>query len=163
EVLFDVFEARRGAKRPSMLYCGEDRRARKGAVRLIRDVGFEPVDAGPLRVARYAEPFTALIAPLAYEGGRGPRASDRFGWAVPLRLARPAPLIRASGRRPDARAGFDRVRRPGDALVALPSAREPSAARVPALSPRGSMQPKASSPRQRDHDARSPSACCCPP
>jgi hypothetical protein len=49
---------------------------------LIRDVGFEPVDAGPLRVARYLEPFTLAIAQLAYEGNEGPQLAyriERFG------------------------------------------------------------------------------------
>ena len=78
EVLFPVFEAKRRAKRPSLLYCGDDERARKIAVRLIRDAGFEPEDAGPLRVARYLEPFTLLIAQLAYEGRKGPELAYRF-------------------------------------------------------------------------------------
>jgi len=80
EVLFDVFESKRRAKRPSLLYCGEDPRAKKIAGRLIRDVGFEPLDAGPLRMARYTEPFTLLVAQLAYEGDRGPELSYRFEW-----------------------------------------------------------------------------------
>ena len=80
EVLFDVYEARRRARRPSLLYCGDDRRAKQVAARLIRDVGFEPVDAGPLRIARYTEPFTLLIAQLAYEGDRGPELAYRFEW-----------------------------------------------------------------------------------
>src|SRR6267154_1345638 len=67
EVLFDVFEARRKSTRPSLLYCGDDAAAKKVAATLIHDVGFDPVDAGPLRVARYMEPFTLLIAQLAYE------------------------------------------------------------------------------------------------
>jgi len=49
---------------------------------LIRDVGFEPVDAGPLRIARYLEPFTLAIAQLAYEGDQGPELAyriERFG------------------------------------------------------------------------------------
>ena len=49
---------------------------------LIRDVGFEPVDAGPLRIARYLEPFTLAIAQLAYEGDEGPELAyriERFG------------------------------------------------------------------------------------
>jgi predicted dinucleotide-binding enzyme len=29
---------------------------------LIRDVGFEPLDAGPLRIARYLEPFALAMA-----------------------------------------------------------------------------------------------------
>src|SRR5439155_3756476 len=60
EVLFDVFAARRKAHRPSLVYCGDDSRAKKTAAGLIRDVGFDPVDAGPLRIARYTEPFTLL-------------------------------------------------------------------------------------------------------
>ena len=48
--------------------------------RLIRDVGFEPVDAGPLRIARYLEPFTLAIAQLAYEGDEGPELAYRIEW-----------------------------------------------------------------------------------
>jgi hypothetical protein len=80
EVLFDVFEARRKAKRPSMIYCGDDDAAKEVTAELVRDVGFEPVDAGPLRIARYTEPFTLLIAQLAYEGDRGPELAYRFEW-----------------------------------------------------------------------------------
>ena len=83
EVLFDVFEARRRARRPSLLYCGDDASARKVAVELIKDVGFDPVDAGPLRIARYMEPFTLLIARLAYDGVRGPELAYRFEWLGP--------------------------------------------------------------------------------
>src|SRR6266511_4333060 len=49
EVLFGVFEARRKATRPSLVYCGDDASSKKIAAQLIRDVGFDPVDAGPLR------------------------------------------------------------------------------------------------------------------
>jgi predicted dinucleotide-binding enzyme len=80
EVLFDVFARRRRKPRPSMLFCGDDATARRTAMRLIRDLGFDPVDAGPLRSARFLEPFTLLIARLAYEGKRGPRLAYRFQW-----------------------------------------------------------------------------------
>ena len=80
EVLFGVFEGRRRAKRPTLVYCGDDRPAKDVAARLIHDAGFEPVDAGPLRIARYTEPFTLLIAQLAYEGDRGPELAYRFEW-----------------------------------------------------------------------------------
>src|SRR5438132_6156309 len=43
EVLFDVFEARRKATRPSLVYCGDDASSKKIAAQLIRDVGFDPV------------------------------------------------------------------------------------------------------------------------
>ena len=78
EVLFDVFESRRKATRPSLVYCGDDPKSKKVAAELIRDVGFDPVDGGPLRIARYTEPFTLLIAQLAYEGKGGPRLAYRF-------------------------------------------------------------------------------------
>jgi predicted dinucleotide-binding enzyme len=78
EVLFDVFAARRRTRKPSLVYCGDDARGKRVAAELIRDVGFEPVDAGPLRIARYTEPFTLLIAQLAYEGDEGPELAYRF-------------------------------------------------------------------------------------
>src|SRR6266545_7861380 len=78
EVLFGVFAARRKARKPSLVYCGDDARSKKIAAELIRDVGFDPVDAGPLRIARYTEPFTLLIAQLAYEGDEGPELAYRF-------------------------------------------------------------------------------------
>jgi hypothetical protein len=78
EVLFSVFERRRKRVRPSLVYCGDDRRAKRVAAELIRDVGFEPIDAGPLHVARYTEPFSLLVAQLAYEGKGGPKLAYRF-------------------------------------------------------------------------------------
>jgi hypothetical protein len=78
EVFFGVFEARRKNVRPSLVYCGDDAKSKKVAAELIRDVGFDPVDAGPLRIARYTEPFTLLIAQLAYEGAEGPELAYRF-------------------------------------------------------------------------------------
>ena len=78
EVLFGVYEARRKTSRPSLVYCGDDSRSKKIAAELIRDVGFDPVDAGPLQIARYTEPFAMLIAQLAYEGKGGPELAYRF-------------------------------------------------------------------------------------
>jgi len=78
EVLFGVFAAKRKAKRPSLVYCGDDQGAKDVAATLIRDVGFDPVDAGPLRIARYLEPFTLLMGQLAYEGEGGPELAYRF-------------------------------------------------------------------------------------
>ena len=58
EVLFSVFERAGSGKsgagsatRPSVVYCGDNARAKKVAARLITDVGFEPLDAGLLRIA----------------------------------------------------------------------------------------------------------------
>lgn len=78
EVLFSVFEHKRNKNRPSLVYCGDDRKAKKIAAKLIRDVGFDPIDAGPLRIARYMEPCAMLIAQLAYESDEGPELTYRF-------------------------------------------------------------------------------------
>jgi predicted dinucleotide-binding enzyme len=80
EVLFSVFEARGQATRPSLVYCGDDSGSKEVAAELIREVGFNPVDAGPLRIARYTEPFALLVAQLAYEGTEGPELAYRFEW-----------------------------------------------------------------------------------
>ena len=80
EVLFDVFAARRKKTRPSLVYLGDEARSKKVVAALIREVGFDPVDAGPLRIARYTEPFTLLVAQLAYEGAKGPELAYRFEW-----------------------------------------------------------------------------------
>jgi len=78
EVLFSVFESRRNKNRPSLIYYGDHKRAKTVAARLIRDVGFDPVDAGPLETARYTEPFTMLVAQLAYETSRSAKLAYRF-------------------------------------------------------------------------------------
>jgi predicted dinucleotide-binding enzyme len=78
EVLYGVYAARRKARRPSLVYCGDHADAKDLAAGLIRDVGFDPWDAGPLRIARYTEPFALLVAQLAYEGEGGPELAYRF-------------------------------------------------------------------------------------
>ena len=80
EVLFGVYEAKRKAKRPSLVYCGDDESSKAVAAELIRDVGFDPLDVGPLQIARYTEPFALLVAELAYEGEGGPELAFRFEW-----------------------------------------------------------------------------------
>ena len=80
EVLFAVYAAKRKGRAPSLVYCGDDAKAKRVAARLIRDLGFEPIDGGPLRIARYTEPFALLVAQLAYEGRRGPQLAYRFDW-----------------------------------------------------------------------------------
>ena len=78
EVLFGVFEARRKAARPSIVYCGDDASSKRTAAELIHEVGFDPVDAGPLWIARYTEPFALLVAQIAYESKGGPELAYRF-------------------------------------------------------------------------------------
>ncbi|HUI71074.1 MAG TPA: NAD(P)-binding domain-containing protein [Spirochaetia bacterium] len=83
EVLFGVYESRHEAQRPSLVFCGDDSKSKDLIARLIRDAGFDPVDAGPLRIARYTEPFALLVGQLAYEGTKGPEMSYRFEWGHP--------------------------------------------------------------------------------
>jgi hypothetical protein len=78
EVLFGVFEARRRKSRPGLVLCGDDAGSKEIAARLIRDAGFDPLDAGPLRIARYSEPFALLVAQLAYGGEIGPELAYHF-------------------------------------------------------------------------------------
>jgi predicted dinucleotide-binding enzyme len=80
EVLFGVFEAKGKNTRPSLVYCSDDKSAKGVAARLIDDAGFDPVDVGPLRIARYTEPFALLVAELAYNGEGGPELAYRFEW-----------------------------------------------------------------------------------
>jgi predicted dinucleotide-binding enzyme len=79
EVLFGVYEGKLEG-RPSLVYCGDDAGSKGVAAGLIRDAGFEPLDAGPLRIARYTEPFALLVGQLAYEGTAGPEMAYRFEW-----------------------------------------------------------------------------------
>ncbi len=78
EVLFNVFAGRRRKHRPSLLFCGDDRGAKKVAAGLIRDVGYEPLDVGALEMSRHLEPFAMVVAQLAYEGKGGPELVYRF-------------------------------------------------------------------------------------
>jgi|SRR5579863_1655244 predicted dinucleotide-binding enzyme len=78
EAFFGVFKARHKEPRPGLVYCGDDQKAKDVAVKLIKDVGFDPVDCGPIRIARYTEPFALLVGQLAYEGDGGPELAYRF-------------------------------------------------------------------------------------
>jgi len=49
------------------------------AMTLIRGLGFDPVDAGPARIARHIEPSALLVAQLAYEGKGGLELASSSG------------------------------------------------------------------------------------
>jgi predicted dinucleotide-binding enzyme len=80
EVLFDVYRSRKHGEEPSMMYCGDDSGAKRTTGKLIQDLGFEPFDMGALAMARNLEPFSHLIAHIAYEGERSARVAYRFEW-----------------------------------------------------------------------------------
>jgi len=73
-----VFESKGKETRPSLVYCGDDQSAKNVAAKLIHDAGFDPVDAGGLRIARCTEPFALLVGELAYGGQGGPELAYRF-------------------------------------------------------------------------------------
>ena len=54
-------------------------RSKKKLERLARDAG--GIAHRPLKMARYAEPFTLLVAQLAYEDERGPALAYRFEYS----------------------------------------------------------------------------------
>jgi predicted dinucleotide-binding enzyme len=78
EVLFSVFENRKRKTRPDLVFCGNHKGAKKTATTLIRDVGFNPVDVGELAAARYIEPFSLLLAEIAYKGSERGELAYRF-------------------------------------------------------------------------------------
>jgi 8-hydroxy-5-deazaflavin:NADPH oxidoreductase len=52
-------------------YAGDSERAKATAKSLIESTGFQPVDAGPLRNARYLEPLAGLNIYFGYGAGHG--------------------------------------------------------------------------------------------
>ena len=74
------------AERPAVCFCGDDARAKRAVARLIRQIGFDPVDCGALHIARYLEPMSLLVAELAYNRRRRPEVGVRI-----LRAGRNAP------------------------------------------------------------------------
>lgn len=64
--------------RTVMFTCGDDEAAKPAVLRLVEDVGFEAVDAGPLLVARLLEPLAMLWIHLAH----GQSLGREFGFAL---------------------------------------------------------------------------------
>jgi 8-hydroxy-5-deazaflavin:NADPH oxidoreductase len=59
-------------------YCGDDAAAKEIVKTLILDAGFEPVDAGSLRNARYLEPMAQLNIQIAYGQKGGTNVAFRY-------------------------------------------------------------------------------------
>ena len=55
---------------PVMFIAGDDPDAKKAVQTLAEDIGFEAIDAGPLKASRYLEPMAMQWIKLAY-GGAG--------------------------------------------------------------------------------------------
>jgi len=65
-------DPRFGTQRASMFICGDDASAKATVVRLAGELGFDPVDCGPLTQARLLEPLAMLWISMAYAYGAGP-------------------------------------------------------------------------------------------
>ncbi len=63
---------------PSIFYAGDDERAKKTVAQLIAELGFDPVDTGPLRSARYLEAMAMLWVFMAYGMQRGTDSAFRL-------------------------------------------------------------------------------------
>lgn len=56
-----------GSQPATIFYCGDDEAAMGMVAGLIRELGYEAVDSGPLENARYLEPLGELLVQLAYD------------------------------------------------------------------------------------------------
>lgn len=63
---------------PQVPYCGDDTAAKDRVRAMIGAIGFEPIDAGPLRNARLIEPLALMTINFGYALGQGRRISPRF-------------------------------------------------------------------------------------
>jgi NADPH-dependent F420 reductase len=61
-----------GGQSATMFICGDDSEAKKTVKQLSDDLGFETVDAGPIKTARLLEPLAMLWIHLAYGMNVGP-------------------------------------------------------------------------------------------
>lgn len=64
-------DSRYAAGKPMMLYCGDDPAAKALARQLAGDLGFDPIDFGPLSNARYSEAMAMTWIWLAIKGNVG--------------------------------------------------------------------------------------------
>jgi len=60
-----------GNERLTLFVAGDDAKAKQAVMQLGADIGFEPVDAGMLKAARYLEPMGTLMISLGYMLGMG--------------------------------------------------------------------------------------------
>ena len=67
-----------GDKPLTAFVAGDDAEARRTALDLARGIGFDAVDAGPLRNARLLEPLALLDIQLGYVLGMGAQIGFRL-------------------------------------------------------------------------------------
>ena len=64
----NMAKAKDFSAKPVMFVAGDDADARKTVSKLAEDIGFEAIDAGPLKASRYLEPMAMQWIKLAYGG-----------------------------------------------------------------------------------------------
>jgi 8-hydroxy-5-deazaflavin:NADPH oxidoreductase len=67
-----------GGQVPTVFFCGDDASAKTLVAELIKSTGFDDVDAGDLKAARYIEPLGMLFTRLAYGLGMGPNIAPKL-------------------------------------------------------------------------------------
>jgi 8-hydroxy-5-deazaflavin:NADPH oxidoreductase len=60
-----------GNEQLTLFVAGDDAEAKQTIMQLGSEIGFDPVDAGPLKSARYLEPMAVLLMNLAFVLGMG--------------------------------------------------------------------------------------------
>jgi predicted dinucleotide-binding enzyme len=60
-----------GNEQLTLFVVGDDAKAKQTVMQLGADIGFEPVDGGPLKAARYLEPMGMFMISLGYTLGMG--------------------------------------------------------------------------------------------
>lgn len=68
----NMADSRYAGGRLAMCIAGDDAAAKKSVSQLAADLGFDAIDAGPLKNARLLEPFAMLWIYLAVKQGMGP-------------------------------------------------------------------------------------------
>lgn len=69
-----------GSTRPTGFFCGDDAPAKAAVLGLIEETGLEPLDVGPLSMARCLEPMAMLMINLGFV--------QKMGMDIALRLLR---------------------------------------------------------------------------
>ena len=62
-----------GNEQLTAFIAGDDLKAKQTVAQLARDIGFDPLDCGPLKTARYLDAMGIMIINLAYSYGMGPK------------------------------------------------------------------------------------------
>lgn len=67
-----------GGMRPTGFFCGDDAPAKSAVSELIKETGLEPLDVGPLAMARYLEPLGMLMISLGFVQKMGTNIAFRL-------------------------------------------------------------------------------------